>query len=526
MIELLTDPAAWAGLATLIVLEIVLGIDNLIFIAILAEKLPPHQRDKARIIGLSCALVMRLALLSAISWLITLTTPLFSVFGHGFSGRDLILLLGGLFLLFKATMELHDRLEGSTHEGPKSKAYASLLTVIAQIIVLDAVFSLDSVITAVGMVDELPIMMAAVVVSIGVMLVASKPLTLFVNAHPTVVVLCLSFLLMIGLSLVAEGLGFHFPKAYLYAAIGFSIMIETFNQLAARNRVKQAARLPFRERTADAIFRMLSGQPEAAPATATEPASDTTASPAFAPAERSMVSGVLSLAERPVRSIMTPREEVSWINLNEPPHLLRTQLLDSPHSLFPLGRGSLDQIVGVARAKTLLADLNQYGKIRPDAIRAPIYVPETAKAIDLIDTLRRARGQLLLVNNTAGVFQGIVSPIDLLEAIAGEFPDEDEAPLIQKEGPQSWLVSGQIDLHQLEQWLLLRGLNVDDSAGKNLSDWLFQQLGRLPNQGDSVQFGQADFEVLERIDQQVTLARVRLPSPAGKRTDEPGPAQA
>src|SRR5690606_11665234 len=159
---------AWAGLATLIVLEIVLGIDNLIFIAILTEKLPPHQRDNARIVGLSCALVMRLALLTAISWLITLATPLFSLFGHGFSGRDLILLVGGLFLLFKATLELHERLEGNTHSGSTSKAYASFFMVIAQIIVLDAVFSLDSVITPVGMVNELPLMMIAVVVAIGV----------------------------------------------------------------------------------------------------------------------------------------------------------------------------------------------------------------------------------------------------------------------------------------------------------------------------------------------------------------------
>jgi predicted tellurium resistance membrane protein TerC len=259
MIELLTDPAAWIGLATLVVLEIVLGIDNLIFIAILAEKLPPNQRDKARIIGLSLALFMRLALLSVISWLVTLTTPLFSVFGHGFSGRDLILLLGGLFLLFKATTELHERLEGVSHTGTASGVYASFSVVVAQIVVLDAVFSLDAVITAVGMVDQLPVMMAAVVISIAVMLLASKPLTRFVNQHPTVVMLCLSFLLMIGLTLVAEGLGFHLPKSYLYAAIGFSIMIEVFNQLARRNMVKQEARLPLRDRTAEAVLRMLGG---------------------------------------------------------------------------------------------------------------------------------------------------------------------------------------------------------------------------------------------------------------------------
>lgn len=242
--EWLFDPTIWVGLLTLVVLEIVLGIDNLIFIAILAEKLPPHQRDKARVLGLTLALVMRLGLLSLISWLVTLTTPLFSIWTFSFSGRDLILLLGGLFLLFKATSELHERLEGITHAQTGPKVYAGFGLVVAQIVVLDAVFSLDAVITAVGMVENLYVMMAAVVISIVVMMLASKVLTRFVNAHPTVVVLCLSFLLMIGLSLVAEGLGFHIPKGYLYAAIGFSIVIEFFNQLARRNFLKLQSNAP------------------------------------------------------------------------------------------------------------------------------------------------------------------------------------------------------------------------------------------------------------------------------------------
>ncbi|MDN6634070.1 MAG: TerC family protein, partial [Enterobacterales bacterium] len=190
--EFLLDPSIWVGLLTLVVLEIVLGIDNLVFIAILADKLPPKQRDKARIIGLSLALLMRLGLLSVISWMVTLTRPLFSVGDFSFSGRDLILLVGGLFLLFKATMELHERLEGQTHEV-NNRGYASFWSVVVQIVILDAVFSLDAVITAVGMVDSLPVMMCAVVIAMAIMLLASKPLTNFVNEHPTVVVLCLSF---------------------------------------------------------------------------------------------------------------------------------------------------------------------------------------------------------------------------------------------------------------------------------------------------------------------------------------------
>lgn len=354
--EWLFDPTIWVGLLTLILLEIVLGIDNLIFIAILADKLPPHQRDRARLIGLSLAMGMRLGLLTIVSWLVTLTTPLFSLGSFSFSGRDLILLIGGIFLLFKATVELHERVEGVVHSQSQSKVYASFASVVAQIVVLDAVFSLDAVITAVGMVDELGVMMAAVIISIGIMILASKPLTRFVNAHPTVVVLCLSFLLMIGLSLVAEGLGFHIPKGYLYAAIGFSIVIESLNQFAHRNSVKHEARIPFRERTAESVLRLLGNRKRAGLAADPE---DSAAIPegAFAVEERNMVSGVLALAERSIRSIMTPRSEMSWVNLDHDAGAIVQQLHETPHSLLPVCRGDIDQVVGIGRTKDLLSTL-------------------------------------------------------------------------------------------------------------------------------------------------------------------------
>lgn len=293
--EFLMDPSIWVGLLTLVVLEIVLGIDNLVFIAILADKLPPKQRDKARLIGLSLALFMRLGLLSVISWMVTLTKPLFSIADFSFSGRDLIMLLGGIFLLFKATTELHERLENRQHDAGHGKGYASFWVVVLQIVVLDAVFSLDAVITAVGMVNHLPVMMAAVVIAMMVMLLASKPLTRFVNQHPTVVVLCLSFLLMIGLSLVAEGFGFHIPKGYLYAAIGFSITIEFFNQVARRNFIRHQSTLPLRARTADAILRMMGGRKQHAVSHDGEsPAPVPVPEGAFAEEERYMINGVLT----------------------------------------------------------------------------------------------------------------------------------------------------------------------------------------------------------------------------------------
>lgn len=229
MMEWIADPSIWAGLITLVVIELVLGIDNLVFIAILAEKLPATQRDRARVIGLLLAMLMRLLLLASISWLVTLTKPLFTYHDLSFSARDLIMLFGGLFLLFKATVELNERLEGKDSDNPVQRKGAKFWGVVAQIVVLDAIFSLDSVITAVGMVDHLAVMMAAVVIAMSLMLLASKALTRFVNSHPTIVILCLSFLLMIGFSLIAEGFGFPIPKGYLYAAIGFSVIIESLN---------------------------------------------------------------------------------------------------------------------------------------------------------------------------------------------------------------------------------------------------------------------------------------------------------
>lgn len=241
MLELLSDPGVWASLLTLTALEIVLGIDNIIFISIMAAKLPADQQDKARKVGLALALITRLMLLASIAWVATLTQPLFSVLDVDVSGRDLILIGGGLFLLAKGTMEIHNTVEGEEEHGP-AKAVATFGAVVFQIMLLDIVFSLDSVITAVGMSDHLPVMIAAVVIAMAVMLFASGPVGDFVNRHTTVKMLALSFLLLVGVALVADGLGFHIPKGYLYFAIAFSALVEALNLMAAnRRKRKQAA---------------------------------------------------------------------------------------------------------------------------------------------------------------------------------------------------------------------------------------------------------------------------------------------
>ena len=421
--EWIADPTAWLGLGTLILLEIVLGIDNLIFIAILVDKLPPAQRKRARIVGLSLALLMRIAMLAGISWLQGLTAPVLTAFGHGLSVRDLILIAGGLFLLLKATTELHARLEGMEQgRGERGAAPALFWQAIVQIVILDFVFSIDSVITAVGMVDHLSIMVIAVLVAILAMMFVSGPLTNFVNSHPTVVILALSFLLMIGFSLFAEGWGFKIPKGYLYAAIAFSVLIEMLNQIATRNRVKQAVAGNLRARTADAILRILGGA--AGPQQVEEDVSSVLAArgapDVFAPAERTMVGTVLSLAERPVRTIMTPAAAVIWLEVNDDAQVLSRKILRAGHAAYPVCSGGLGNLLGVARTPDLICDLMQKGRISPETlVSESLTIHEERSMLEVVEQLRGALVPMAIVNDGAGAIKGVVTSTDLLETLLG-----------------------------------------------------------------------------------------------------------
>lgn len=245
MIEFLTSPELWIALLTLATLEIVLGVDNLVFISIAVSKLPPHQRPKARKFGLALACITRILLLLTLAWIAGMKTSLFTLFGHAFSIRDLVLIGGGLFLLIKGTMEIHDSVEGgSDDEQIDTKPSAVFGWVIAQIAVIDIVFSLDSVITAVGMVpvDQTGIMVAAIIIAVGVMILASNPIGDFIERHPTVKMLALTFLILVGAALVADGFGYHIPRGFLYFAMAFSGLVETLNMVARHRQAKKAER--------------------------------------------------------------------------------------------------------------------------------------------------------------------------------------------------------------------------------------------------------------------------------------------
>lgn len=247
VIGLVADPTAWVALATLVVMEVVLGIDNLIFISILTNKLPEAHRARARRVGIAGALLLRLGLLGTVAWIVTLTNPVFEVFGQGFSWKDMILVAGGLFLVWKATKEIHHNVDPDPHDlfTAGEAVGASFAAAVGQILLLDLVFSIDSIITAVGMTDEIAIMVVAVLTAVAVMLLAADPLARFIEANPTVVMLALGFLLMIGMTLIAEGFGVHVPKGYIYAAMAFSALVEALNMLSrrARRRRDDSARM-------------------------------------------------------------------------------------------------------------------------------------------------------------------------------------------------------------------------------------------------------------------------------------------
>ena len=515
--EWIADPTVWVGLATLVALEIVLGIDNLIFIAILADRLPPAQRDRGRVIGLMLALGMRLGLLASISWAMSLTAPALVLAGLALSWRDVILIGGGLFLLVKATTEIHDRVEVQQAARAGKPAYASFWPVVAQIVALDAVFSLDSVITAVGLVDRLPVMMAAVVIAMGVMLFASKPLTAYISARPSLVILFLGFLLMVGLILVVDGFGVHVPKGYLYAAIAFSLLIELLNQVALHKRLKFAATLPQRQRIAHAVLRLLGGVPVPAFAGGL-PLEAAPAQDVFNPSERRMVRGVLDLARRPVAAIMTPRTQVEWLDALEPGAAILAQVRASAYREFPVGRGSLDELLGLARKEDLLALRLDAGTLDlGKAVHEPLVIPATANVLEALEHFRRAPAASAILVDEYGAFQGLVTRTDLLEAIVGDLPERaGEEPGIAALPDGAFSIDGALPLVDLQERFGLVELPAGDYH--TVAGMVLALLGRMPAQGDRTAWGGWEFEVAQMDGMRISrvLARRRDAGPAAQ----------
>lgn len=512
--ELLLDPAVWAGFVTLVVLELVLGIDNLVFIAILVDKLPAKQRDQARRLGLFLALAMRVAMLAGISWLASFTAPLLAAPGFTFSARDLILIGGGAFLLWKATTEVHHRVEGISR-GPRGKLKAQFWMVVTQIVVLDAVFSLDAVIMAIGMTDHLAVMIGAVTVAIMIMVTVSKRLTAFVNKHPTVVMLCLGFLLMVGLSLILDGFGIHIPKGYLYAAIAFSIMIEAINQVALVKMKKRVKTSDVRERAADAILKLMGAKPLEDAEEAREAnvvLQEAAQAGALAPAEKEMMRGVLNLSERPVHTIMTPRIDVEYVDISLPPEEVMNRIIRYSRSHILAVDGVVDNVMGLLRRDDLLmAALEDKTPSIPRLLREPMFVQRSVPVIDLLEIFKKKPVDLAVVVDEAGSMAGVVTRLDLLEAIAGEFPDhEDEKPLIAEE-EGALVIDGMSSIYDLRSRL---GVDYEpDGRFSTVAGLMLHELGHMPEKGATLDWSGWKLEVMEMQGRRISKIRAeRLPT--------------
>ena len=512
----LAEPTTWIGFATLLVLEVVLGIDNLVFVAILANTVQPAYRDKARITGLTLAIVMRIIMLGFMAHIMTLVHPWFYIGSFAVSGKDLIMLLGGLFLLYKATTELHERLEGHNqfHVADTNKKHAPFWGVVAQILVLDAVFSIDSVITAVAVVDHIVVAMAAVVVAMSVMIWASKPLTEFVDRHPTVVMLCLGFLLMIGFSLIAEAFHFHIPKGYLYAAIGFSILIEVFNQVSQKNSKRNAyISSSWRQRTAENVLGMM-GIREAVLAKAGSGDDDSH----FEENEKSMIRSVLTLAERPILGVMIPRRDIERLDISQGREEQAAQLQNTPYSrLLVVGKAGVDEPLGYINKKDLLAQLLDGGEMNiQSALRQPLILPDSTTALNAIELFRKNSADYALVVDEFGAILGMVTMKDMLEAIAGEFPEEferEEAPLIQANTDESLTVDGSLEYVELAQQIALPPHN-EDADYHTVAGLIMEELQAIPDVGDHIDFYGWRFEVTEKEGQRIERVRIsRAPEP-------------
>ena len=509
----LADPTAWLALGTLILLELVLGIDNLVFITFVTAKLPASQRQGAFRIGLFLALLQRFVLLAAMAWLVGLTVPLFPVFGHPFSLRDLILIGGGGFLLFKGSMELRDRLEEHLLTGAEASAPPRFWYVIAQILVLDALFSFDSIITSVGMVKEVTLMMVAVSVAMGIMLLAARPLSRFVDRHPTIVVLFLGFLIMIGLSLITDGLGVPIPKGYLYAAIGFSLFVEGFNLLAVRvrrRRIQARGARNLRESTARAVLDLLGGDAVNGEAQLDVAAlvGDDTGEKVFDREEREMVARIILLGGRPVRSIMTPRHKARWLDIDAPDDEIMRAAARAPLSALPVYRRNTDEVLGVVRLRDLLVQcrlhraFNLRSLIRP----APVVLEYTSLS-DLWQTFHDRPAPLAVVLDEYGSAVGVVTPQNVMEALAGYVGGVSVQVESFRRDDGTWELPGRLPA---EDALRLLGLRVErELDSETVAGLLLEVMGHIPEAGETLTWQGKEWEIVAMDGLRIDSIRVR-----------------
>ena len=467
------DPTAWLGLLTLTAIQIVLGIDNLLFIAILSARLPARQGKTARYIGLGGALIIRIILMILAAYVMAMSEPFFN---FEVSVRDLMMFLGGAFLIYKATEELHSKLEDQSGDESVSvtkSAGHSFVIVATQIMILDVLFSGDSIITAVGMTNHVYIMIIAVTIAMVLLMWASGFIAVFVSKHPTVVILCLGFLLLIGFSLIMESFHIEVPKGYLYSAIGFSLLIEIFNQASRKTvlNLKHSNNMQARQVAAHLVLRLLGSKDDR----------------------------VLEMSSLPVKAVMTARTDLQTIKVDGSKEYILNKALSCTKSLLIAYRsGHKDQPLGfVSRADVLglfvedKVDATHMEKI----VQEPLYLPQTINILSALDQFRQSKKYFGFVFDEFGGFEGIVTVHDVVEEITGEMPEKSETPEIVRFGKdgKSFRVDGDAILPDVAR---ITGLDLPPSEHyQTIAGYVLDRLQRVPKQGETLDVGDWKIEV-------------------------------
>ncbi|ARC53115.1 TerC family protein [Candidatus Riesia pediculischaeffi] len=421
----LYDPILWIGLFNLIIIEIVLGVDNLIFITILSEKLS-NKRNNAVAVGLISALLIRISLLFSLNYLISLNQPNIIIFGFLFSIKDFLILFGGLFLMFKATTELHERIEGKDlqeKDHRNDKRTAKYWYIIIQIILLDTIFSVDSIITAIGIIDHIQVVITAIIISTILMIIASKQLTGLIHSNPTIVILCLSFLLMIGFSLFLEGFGCSIPKGYLYFSVSFSILIEILNQFAILNRRKILKnRKLLRARTVENHLRILEGKHDLAIDSHEETSNlsnDTNSS--FNCREKQMIIRFLRFAQRNVNSVMTSKNDIKYVDIDQTKEdILKVIKKNRLNYVVIINASISDEPIGIAHVSDILKQQlkNQTFDLRK-LITKPLILPNNLSLLQSIEQFQQSKEHFAFVSDKFGSIKGTITLIDVMRTISG-----------------------------------------------------------------------------------------------------------
>ncbi|VFP81125.1 UPF0053 inner membrane protein YoaE [Buchnera aphidicola (Cinara kochiana kochiana)] len=514
------DPSAWAGLFTLIFLEIILSVDNIIFIAILSKKLPYNQRNQARYTGLILALFMRFGLLIIASRLINLTKPIIVSKFFVFSIKEILLLIGGIFLFFKSIFELINNIKNIDSKSKTNKTTQNFWYIVFQIVILDAIFSIDSIMIAVGMINNLLIMISAVTISTILMIFLSQLFIKFINSQKNIIILCLSLLLMISLHLITESLGLYIPKEYLYTAIIFSLFVELMNQIRIRNITIQQSKKPFRKKISHAIFKIIketipnnqNKEKNLIPSKYIKNNSklylkNTSYSKEMQNKEINIITNALKLSNYSINDIMIPKKDIVWIDITKDYENIKNTVANTSYSTLPICQNKLNEIIGVVPTKKLIKIINNNEDIHNFAIQyPPIIILDILNIINVLHLLRYSQHNMIIISNESGIIQGIIKPVDVFKKIVGKFLDSSYKPevIINKD---NWIVQGTTHLNNLRKILNIDFISSNNSCN-SIADFLINKHKKIPVTGTILYYKYYYFHILKSSSYQILLIKI------------------